>query len=103
MRETPMSPVDLTKLREALARLGPDDPDVPPIVERAARALLGGDTLEWCAVHNAESIQNHSGPSDECWRVVWVPGDGPEPESVGPEYKLCRMVRGRFVPVEEER
>lgn len=59
-------------------------------LELAAESVLAGVPIQWCETHNAESVENHGAPSDECWRVVWA--DLP----FGADYELCRIV-GRLL------
>jgi len=76
-----------------------DWPDVDENYEKvaaAARLVADGEVtpkadmteIRWCATHNAESVENHGGTSDECWRVVWADDE----EAVKYPYDLCNIV-----------
>jgi len=93
----------LDSLRKVIG--GGDVPIIDEVSEadlRVVLAGLGAETRRWCTTHDAESIENHGGTSDECWRVVWSEPDVPEGLPLE-GYDLCRIVEAvRWIPGEPE-
>lgn len=72
-------------------------PASPADILEVAATLPGAEKVRWCVVHNAESIEDHGGSSDECWPVVWLEGE----EATALPSGFCRIVERLVIPLED--